>query len=384
MKKILIFCCVMSVFLGTFSFTQAQELVIDTVTTEKAKVIEVLDQQTRNVPGTDVTSVYQTLKVELLSGPEKGQTRTIENDHLNLETDDIFYVRHTTNPLEGLDVYTVADSDRMPVLYFFIGLFVLCVLIFGGKQGIRGLLALVGSFAFIVYLLLPGIMQGYSPILISMGVSSLIIVLGSYITHGFNKVTSSAVIGMIITILFTGTLAYAAINFGKLTGFSTDEAVFLNLNTGGSIDFAGLLLGGILIGLLGVLYDAAIGQAVSVDELRHVAAHLPRKVIFKRAIRIGREHIGALVNTLAIAYVGASLPLLLLFYNSSAGLTLTINQEIFATEIIRTMIGSIGLILAVPITTLIAVSMLVKPEITSDPGLKEMEEGLVRHTHHHS
>ena len=273
-------------------------------------------------------------------------------------------------------MYAVSDPYRLPTIWFFVGLFVLCVIVFGGKQGIRWLLSLALIFFFIAYLLLPGILHGFSPVLLSIGVSALIIVLGSYVTHGFNRVTSSAVVGMIMTIFVTGLLAFAAIHFGKLTGFSNEESVYLNFNTRGTIEgFAGLLLGGILIGpFSGVLYDAAaIGQAVAVDELRNVGPHLSRAAIFKRALRIGREHIGALVNTLAIAYVGVSLPLLLLFYQSGADPLLTINQELFATEIIRAMIGSIGLVLAVPLTTLIAVSILVKKSKGKSAGKQSVQ-----------
>jgi uncharacterized membrane protein len=166
---------------------------------------------------------------------------------------------------------------------------------------------------------------------------------------------------MITTIIFTGLLAYAAVTFTRLSGYNSEEAVYLNFNTHGIVDFRGLLLGGIMIGLLGVLYDVAISQAIAVEELFHAGgAQLSRKMVYKRAIRMGREHIGALVNTLAIAYVGLSLPLLLLYSTSTASVHITLNQELFATEIIRTMIGSIGLILAVPITTLIAVFMIIK------------------------
>ncbi len=273
---------------------------------------------------------------------------------------DLLYLRHDVDVLENFDMYSVADAYRLPWLYGLAGIFVVCVLAFGGRQGFRGLLALALSFVVIAYVLFPGILHGISPVLMSIGVASVMIILGSYITHGFNKITTSAVIGMVVTILFTGLLAYISIHGAKLTGFSSDESVYLNLNTNGSIDFAGLLLGGILIGLLGVLYDAAIGQAVAVDELHHVGPHLPRSIIFKRALRIGREHIGALVNILAIAYVGASLPLLLLFYQSGSDFGLTMNREIFATEIIRTLVSSIGLILAVPLTTLVAIFLLIK------------------------
>src|SRR5690606_31702528 len=121
-------------------------------------------------------------------------------------------------------------------------------------QGIRGLLALVGSFVFIGAFLLPGIMSGYSPVLVSIGVAAVIVTLGSYVTHGFNRTTSAAVAGMIATIALTGALAYVAIDMAHLSGWSGDEVTYLHLNTGGAIDLAGLLLGGILIGLLGVLY----------------------------------------------------------------------------------------------------------------------------------
>ena len=163
---------------------------------------------------------------------------------------------------------------------------------------------------------------------------------------------------MIATIIVSGLLAYLAIHWAHLSGFTTEESVNLNFDTRGSIDFVGLLLGSMMIGLLGVLYDAAISQAVAIEELFGVGGDVQPSHVFARAMRIGREHIGALVNTLAITYVGISLPLILLFMESNLNLLVTINQEVFATEILRMMIGSIGLILAVPITTAIAVYML--------------------------
>ncbi len=343
-----------------FNTTHAQQLVPDQITTMKAVVVEVTSAKRQNVPGTNVNSLDQMLQVKILDGNEQGKEVSVENDYIELKAGDVVYLTHTVDSLESFDMYAVSDPYRLPWLYGLVGLFVLCVLIFGGKQGFRGLIALALSFVVIAYVLFPGILHGFSPILMSIGVASLMIILGSYITHGFNRVTTSAVVGMVATIIFTGVLAYISIHGAKLTGFSSDESVYLNMNTNGTIDFAGLLMGGILIGLLGVLYDAAIGQAVAVDELHHIGPHLPRTIIFKRALRIGREHIGALVNILAIAYVGASLPLLLLFYQSGADFALTVNREIFATEIIRAMVGSIGLILAVPITTVIAIFFLMK------------------------
>jgi uncharacterized membrane protein len=336
----------------------AQEFVPDTVVSMKARVLEVISQERREIPGTDTEHLFQTLHVEIVEEPEKGAVVEIQNDFLELEEGDVFYLAHITNPLDGTDRYSVQERYRLPWLLGLLALFIGVVAFFGGRQGIRGLLALVASFAFIAFLLLPGILKGYPPILVSVGVASLIVLIGSYVTHGVSKTTSAAVIGMIATITITGLLAYLALYATALSGFSSDEAIYLNFNTRGTIDFAGLLLGGILIGILGVLYDAAIGQAVAVEELAAVGSSTSKTEIFRRALRIGREHIGALVNTLAIAYTGASLPLILLLYQTNADIGLSINGELIAVELVRILVGSIGVVLTVPVTTAIAVWML--------------------------
>ncbi len=340
-------------------YAHAQEVVSDTVTFEKAKVTVVVSQHEEFVFATNATSTYQTIEALVLDGNEKGKTVKLENDYLILKEGDVFYLRHTVNALDGKDLYAVSEPYRLPVLWFFVGLFLLCLFVFGGKQGVRGLLALAAGLLLISYVLLPGILAGHSPVLLSISVASVIIIVGSYITHGFNRTTTAAVAGMLLTVALTGALAYGAIHFAKLSGYTNEETVYLNFNTKGAIDFVGLLFGGIMIGLLGVLYDAAISQAIVVEELLAVGKGIDKRELFGRALRIGREHIGALVNILAIAYVGASLPLLLLFEQvASKQLLTTINQEMFATEILRAAISSIGIILAVPLTTLVSVWML--------------------------
>lgn len=340
-------------------YVHAQTIAQDTVTFERARVVLIESSETREIPGTKTPAVYQTLRAELLEGPRAGEVHTISNDYLALAVGDTFYVRRTVDAATGRETFVVSEPYRVPALLWLGLLFVACAVGLGGKQGLRGLLALGVSLACIVYLLLPGILAGYSPVLVALGVSSLVVILGSYITHGINRSTTAAVLGMLATITVTGVLAHGAIAAARLSGFASEESTYLHFNTQGSIDFVGLLLAGLLIGLLGVLYDAAISQAVAVDELAGAAGHLTKTELFRRGFRIGREHIGALVNTLAIAYVGVSLPLLLLF-NSLGGQPplLAINQEIFATELVRIFVGSIGVILAVPLTTAIAVYML--------------------------
>lgn len=349
---------VLSVFALAPGLAGAQELIPERESIVKARVVQILSQETSEIESTGVDELNQRIRAEILGGANEGRVVTVDNDYIRLHEGETFFLRHIVD-IDDAEYFSVADPYRLPVLFALIGLFVLAVVVFGGMQGMRGLASLIGGLALIAYLLLPGILGGYSPVLLALVVSSLIIGLGSYVTHGFNRTTSAAVLGMIATILFTGALAWASIYFGRLTGFEAEESVYLHFNTGGTIDFAGLLLAGVLIGLLGVLYDVAIGQAVAVEEIKRAGTGLSANEVYARALRIGREHTGALVNSLAIAYVGVSLPLLLLFYNTGTEhFLLNMNREIFATEIVRTMVGSIGLVLAVPITTLISVWLL--------------------------
>jgi uncharacterized membrane protein len=342
--------------------TYAKEVSVTDVKTDlvKAVVVSIDKTTTTNLGYVDVPSVSQTITAVLLSGDSNGKEFHLVQDNIILKVGDKFFVDQTLES-DGTVLYSFSDIDRLNSIIFFLVLFIVILLIFGGWQGIRALVSLVGSLALIVYVLLPGILHGFSPILLSLGVSSVIIIVGSFVTHGFNKTTLSAVIGMTTTIMITGILASIAVHTTHLTGYSSEESVYLASNAHGTINLAGLLLGGILIGLLGVLYDIAIGQAISVEELIRANTAIDPKTLYQRASRIGKEHIGALVNTLAIAYVGVSLPLLLLFFNGANGSAIyTINMELFSTEIIRTLIGSIGLILAVPITTIITVMILTR------------------------
>lgn len=380
------------ILLPSLAMAQDTQLIRDEQQVVLAKVLEVVSEEQKNIPGTDRETVYQTIKAEILEGDMLGRVVEIKDDYLNLKTGDKFYVLHTVDWQDGSEYFGIQEKYRLTPLLFLVLLFVGLVVVFGRSQGVRGLLSLIGSFVLIIFVLLPGILKGYSPIFLTIAVSSFIIIFGSYVTHGFNRVTSAAVVGMVSTVFVTGILAFFAVKATHLTGYESEEAIYLTFNSGGQIDIVGLLFGGIMIGLLGALYDAAIGQAVAVEELSHIAPHVPRKKIYERAMRMGREHIGALVDTLAIAYVGTSLPLLLLFYQSaSEHYLVTINREIFATEIVRTMVGSIGLIFTVPITTIVAVVMLKKDNSQNVDPLKIKEEEIKiekisghSHTHGHS
>lgn len=354
------FLTVSMLLLSGVLFVSAQSgvLMTDVEVFAKAKVQSVSKSSTTTIPGFDTDTLSQMVTIKVLNGTEAGKVATFKNDYIQLKEGEIVYVRHLTSHADGIETWSVADPYRLDVMLWLVITFIVLIFIFGGIQGVRGLASLVGSIGLIFYVLIPGIYGGYSAVLVSIGVASLIIIVGSYVTHGFNRTTSSAVLGMIATVIVTGIGAYYVVDAAQLSGYSSEESMFLNLNARGAIDMVGLLFGGIMIGLLGVLYDSAIGQAVAIEELYRAGKHLTRREVYKRGIRIGREHIGALVNTLAIAYVGASLPLFLLIQNATTGVLFIINSETFATEIVRILVGSIGLVLAVPITTLIASYML--------------------------
>ena len=374
-KIFIIWFAVVAVILSVGTNLFNSELVQNKDNLVSATVVSI-DKTEKDVPqltsafGEDdgINGTNQVIEAKIVSGADAGHIVTLNNDYVQLSIGDNFFLNHTPGSDGKYD--SVNNPNRLKPIIFFLLLFIAVLFLFGGKQGMRGLASLVGSIALVVYVLIPAVLHGYSPILMSLAIASVIIIFGSFVTHGFNRTTLSAVIGMICTIIFTGFLADIAVRMTYLTGYATEESTYLNMSTNGSINMAGLLLGGILIGLLGVLYDIAIGQAISVEELIRANPIIPKTTLYARAIRIGREHIGALVNTLAIAYVGVSLPLLLYFatFSTSSSWLLTVNQELFATEIIRTLVGSIGLIVAVPITTLIAVFILTKSKVLPRSG----------------
>lgn len=335
----------------------AQELHQDIQEVWRAEVVNITDSRTEIIPGTETPSEIQTLEVRLLEGDRAGTTITFENDYIQLEEGQTFYLNHMVT-VEGDEFYTVREVDRFVPMLIIIALFVTVVLFFGGMQGMRSLLSLAGSLIIIVYVLIPSLLKGFPPIPTSIAIASAILFCAIFFTHGFNRRSLIAYAGTIIAVGLTGILAFVSVDTAGLTGFSADESVYLNLSTGGTLNFVGLLLAGIIIGALGVLDDIAITQVAVVRELLSVADKISRREIYHRALRVGREHVGALVNTLVLAYAGAALPLLLLFSLSDGDTIAILNREVFATEIVRALVGSIGLVLTVPITTLLAVTFL--------------------------
>ena len=322
-----------------------------------AKVVEVYETRTEILPGTNTEVTIQPLKAEILEGPQKGEIVRFDNDYISLKEGQKFFIYYLESA-NGDIIYSVRDVDRRIPLLILTLIFAGVIIFFGGIQGVRSIISLAVSFLAIIFILLPLLIQGYSPIIVSIAVGSFILCIAIFFTHGFNKQSLVAFLGTAGAVILTGVLAFISVRVATLSGFFSDETAFLNMNTRGILDFRGLLLGGIIIGALGVLDDIAITQVAVVAELKKANKKLTSLETYKGALRVGREHVSALVNTLVFAYAGVSLPLLLLFSQSASPFSEIINNEVFATEIVRTIVGSTGLIVAVPLTTILAIWIL--------------------------
>lgn len=320
----------------------------------RAEVVEVFETRNEILFGTKTSHTIQDIEVRILDGSEEGETVRFDNDFIILEEGDALYLRITTRT-DGTATYMVKEYDRRGVLWGLFALFALLVVLFAGKQGLRSLGALLASLLVIGYVLVPSLASGVSPVPVSVGIAAIILLFAIGITHGVNRGSIIAYIGTMIAVVCAGGLSSLSIFWGRLSGNVSDETLTLFMETGGSIDLGGLLLAAMIIGMLGVLDDVAITQVSVVRELFDTNKNMSRGEVYKRAMRVGKDHIGSLINTLVLAYTGTALPLLILFSYSTHGFVHMMNSEIVATEIVRALVGSIGLIIAVPVTTALAV-----------------------------
>ena len=258
---------------------------------------------------------------------------------------------------EGLGTtYFISDFRRSTPLIVLAGLFVAAVVWFGRLQGLRALLGLVLTFFIIVGFMIPALLEGRNPLLVAVVGSLLIMMVTLYLSHGFTQKTTAAVVGTSLALLFTGVLAVLFVEAANITGFYSEEARMANVKVGG-LSLRGLLLAGVVLGGLGVLDDVTMSQSSTVVQLHRANPSLRFAQLVHSALVVGRDHIAATVNTLFLAYAGASLPLLILFAGSPDGLGAVVSSETVAVEVIRTLVGSIGLIAAVPLTTALAAAL---------------------------
>jgi uncharacterized membrane protein len=247
------------------------------------------------------------------------------------------------------DYFFVDFDRRMPLVALAI-LFSVVVVALSRWRGLAALAGVAVSLIILVRFVLPSILDGKDPLLVAMVGGATIMFIALYLAHGLSAATTTAVLGTLISLLVTGLLGLYFVDLAIFTGAGSEEAFFLQVNQQ-QLNLQGLLLASIIIGTLGVLDDVTVTQASAVWELHRANPGYGIRNLYRAGIRIGRDHIASTVNTLVLAYAGASLPLLIIFSISNRDLTQVLNSEIVAEEIVRTFVGSIGLVAAVPVTT---------------------------------
>lgn len=325
---------------------------------EQGIVLEVLE--TLNTTDSTENQILQTLSVLIVSGEYKNQTKTIKISAdasgavaQKYQVGDRVVLLIVKDDVSG-PIFYVSDFSRSRALFWLFAIFAICSVAVGRLHGFTSLLGLAFSFLVIYFFIVPRILAGWDPLLTAIIGSVVILAVSLYLSHGFSRKTTVALSGIAVSLVITGFLAKLFVSAAHLTGFATDETSLLAAESAGLINMQGLLLAGILIAALGVLDDMTVSQSSIVQELAHANKTLSSRELYKRAMNVGRDHIASLTNTLVLVYAGASLPLLLLLRTSGGGFANGLNYEIVSAEIVKMLVGSVGLVLSIPITTAIA------------------------------
>jgi len=329
--------------------------------TVQAKVLAVGDETVSEMP-TGEQLYSRDIEVQILSeGPFEGQTMTLNQRRMD-QTSSItpragqrVLIILAQQP-DGQVVPFLADRVRLTPLALLAALFVAVTLGVSRGQGLRALLGLLLSLAAIGGFILPQLLAGRAPLLVTFVGMGTLMAVTLYLIQGWNIRTHTAFLALLGCLSVTALLALLWVEVSALTGFGSEETLYLQA-TGVTLDMQGLLLAGIVIGASGVLDDVVLAQAVSVYEIAEANPALTVREIFRRGMKIGNAHLASMVNTLVLAYASTALPLIILFALYTEPWYLTLNREFIAEEVVRTLVGSLGLLLAVPLTTAIAAWM---------------------------
>lgn len=325
--------------------------------TYKAQVLKIVESGEIEL-AEDLTRPYQIARVQVLEGSFEETTfeidygrRQVRPPGPGLRAGEQILVTMSQPPGQLPAAYFV-DFVRTPPLVCLLAAFAAVSLTISGWKGLRSMVAMALSLLVIVSYVLPGILAGANPVAVSITGAFVILASTLYLVYGWTLKTHAAVLGILTALVLTGLLAGYFVNLTRLTGFGSEAAMFLSQQV--PIDLHGLVLAGILIGALGVLDDLVITQASAVFELQAANPGLSLREFFRRGMRIGQDHVAATVNTLVLAYVGAALPLLLLITYAGEAWVNFLNREFVTEEVVRTLVGSLGLMSAVPLTTALA------------------------------
>jgi uncharacterized membrane protein len=320
-------------------------------------------------------------QVRITDGPEKGQRTTLTTvaavGALDVAQGDRIRVYKNTVPAGSSrpgDTYSFADFDRRnAMLWLGIG-FVLLLLATGRIHGLRALVGLLASLVIVIKVVVPAILHGSSPFAVAVVGAFAVMLVMMPLSYGLGAKSLAAWLGTAVSLLVAAGLAYAFAHIAHLSGASSDESVYLGA-TQSSLSLQGLLVAGMVIGALGVLVDLTVSQASTVIALRRVNPSLGFGGLFRGALEVGHDHIAATVATLVFAYAGAALPVLLIFSVGGTSFADAVNGEAVADEIIAALVGSIGLILSMPITTALAAVLA--------PRMSDKQLGAAEHAHAH-
>lgn len=324
---------------------------------EKGRIIEVVSEETREAMGQRRT--VQTLKVKIDTGSEVG--KEVEVEFVDPSTDRLRAFKVGERVVLAKvsageeEYYDLVDRYRMPAVYGILIAFIALVLIIARGKGFTALVGMVFSIFVVKEFIVPRILFGSNPLLVTAVGVAAIVILGMYVAHGFSKRTSISVISTLAAAGIGLTVAELAVYFTRIFGVAKEEANFVQSYFPGIIDLKSLLMAGILITLVGVLDDVVTTQTTAAEELKKADPSMNFKQLFSATYKVGREHIVALINTMFLVFTGVGLPLFLLFsVNSGQPAWLLLNSEFVIEEIVRALSASTGLIVAVPIATLLA------------------------------
>ncbi len=328
----------------------------------EAKVIEVLEE--KKVTREDgSTAIQQNLKLKGLAGDFKGKEFVFSGigdievmSAFQAKKGDKVVVSYSVGE-DGAGTFYVTDFVRRGYLYLLAIVFSVVIVLIGKKQGFKSLISLILTFVVIMKYIVPKIVAGGNPLFVSIIGSVIILAVIIYLTWGFKLKAHIGLLSILLSLIITGLISILFTKLTELSGLSDENAMFLVGLSKTAINFKGLLLAGIVLGTVGVLDDVVISQISSVEQLSDANKSWKFKELYKSAMKVGVDHISSMTNTLFLAYAGASLPLLLLFNLNSGpfiNFSQIINNEAIATEIVRTLTGSVGLMLAMPLSTLIA------------------------------
>lgn len=329
--------------------------------TVRARVEEIIEDGEIDLGG--FVQRYQLARVEILEGDYQGIVMEIDYGRRQVLSGNVYLSAGEEilvtlgRRADGVITAYFAEHVRTGLLLWLLAAFVVAILLISGWKGFRSLLSMAFSLYVIIAYIIPHILSGEDPVRVSILGSSVLLGVTLYLTYGWNLKTHAAVASMVLVLVLTGTLAWFFVLFTRLTGAGDENALFLIQMLDSPIDLRGLLLGGMIIGALGVLDDLVTTQASATFELLHANPGLGFQELFLAAMRIGQDHVAATVNTLVLAYAGASLPMLLLFSLARGEYAYLVNFSFVAEEIVRTLVGSLGLVAAVPLATAIAAGL---------------------------